>query len=156
MAKDWIGFDWEEHELLIKDLNEVLVFWWRATAKESYFSGAKILENLYWEVPKRMMKWKWYFEYRTALLQVKYPKAYIESAWGQREPEQSLEVLKQIRLKHKISAKKRKITEWKNKIKTYKDEWTSLFPIEEDPQYIQAMNKVKEKEDELNNLVITN
>src|SRR5690606_1187671 len=71
------------------------------------------------------MKYDWYFKYRAALLQVKYPKFQIDVFWGN-EPAQG-KTLEQIR-ESKIRAKKAKITEIKNKLQKAKDNWSSLFP----------------------------
>lgn len=89
------------------------------------------------------MKYDWYFKYRAALLQVKYPKFQIDVFWGN-EPAHG-KTLEQIRAS-KIRAKKAKITEIKNKLQKAKDSWSSLFPIEDDYHYQKAVSKLKRVE----------
>lgn len=89
------------------------------------------------------MKYDWYFKYRAALLQVKYPKFQIDVFWGN-EPAHG-KTLEQIRTS-KIRAKKAKITEIKNKLQKAKDSWSSLFPIEDDYHYQKAVSKLKRVE----------
>lgn len=99
--------------------------------------------GLRWEL---RLKYDWYFKYRAALFQVKYPKYKVETYWGN-EPAtaKTLEQIKQA----KIVAKKRKITEYKNKLKAAEENWSTLFPIENDIQYQRAVEKIKRLEDEL-------
>lgn len=92
------------------------------------------------------MKYDWYFKYRAALLQVKYPKFQIDVFWGN-EPAQG-KTLEQIQ-QGRIRAKKAKITEIKNKLQRAKENWSCLFPIEEDVIYRKAVAKVNRLELEL-------
>ncbi len=86
------------------------------------------------------VKYDWYFKYRAALLQVKYPKYLVETSWGHEIPEEKY--LAQLR-KNKIRARKAKITEIRNKIAQAEKEWNGLFPIKDDPIYIKACIKLK-------------
>lgn len=107
-----------------------------------------------------LMKWKWYFKYREAILRVKYPKAYIELRTGPYDyilPKNEL----QKKLKNNLSAAKRKLTEFKNKITYERENWNELFPIEEHPKWAdieKKLNYYKERVDllnaELNNCVL--
>lgn len=99
--------------------------------------------NLKWEL---RLKYDWYFKYRAALLQVKYPKLTVECQWGN-VPAKG-KSLKQI-LNNKIRAKKGKITGTRNKINQAKLNWNSLFPIEDDILYKKANEKLKRLEKEL-------
>ncbi|HLW38896.1 MAG TPA: hypothetical protein VKX31_00800 [Brumimicrobium sp.] len=102
--------------------------------------------NLRWEL---RLKYDWYFKYRAALLQVKYPKFDIQIFWGN-EPAQG-KMLAMIQ-QGKIKAKRAKITEIKNKLEKAKKNWCSLFPIEDDPTYQRAIEKLQGVETELNEL----
>lgn len=99
--------------------------------------------GLLWEL---RLKYEWYFRYRAALLQVKYPKYEVQTFWGN-EPAvgKSLDDVKQ----NKIKAKKAKITKFKNKLERYKEEWNSMFPVEQDLHYQNAVNKINKLEFEL-------
>jgi len=84
-----------------------------------------------------------------ALVQVKYPKFQVDVFWGN-EPAQG-KTLEQIRAS-KIRAKKAKITEIKNKLEKARLNWCSLFPIEDDPTYQRAIEKLRVVEKELTEL----
>lgn len=89
-------------------------------------------------------KWQWYFRYRQALLQVQHPKRYVELVpfkYPYVPPKDQL--IK--RLQDKLRAAKSNHTQLTNKINLAKDHWNQLFPIEDDPDYIWAMEKVNQK-----------
>lgn len=108
-----------------------------------------IWDSLKWHV---RLKYDWYFKYRAALFQVKYPKNKVDVSWGN-IPLLTKEEEENIRLKNTIRAKKAKITELKNKLQLARDNWNLLFPIEEDVLYIKCVAKIKEKENELQFLI---
>lgn len=100
-------------------------------------------ENLNFQL---FCKYKWYFEYRYALLRVEYPKALIRHDQFKRdlnEPEQ-----KDL-LRNQIISKKRTHSKWKNKLNAYIQNWNSLFPISEDQSYINAVAKIERLQLEL-------
>lgn len=103
-------------------------------------------ENLPWHTRNNF---DWFFKYKAALCQIKYPKYRVELNWGRQEP---VGALKDIMLRNKIIAKKRKITEVKNKIKLAEDTWCKLFPIHEDIMYKKAMKKLEQLKIELTEL----
>lgn len=111
----------------------------------------EVVEYLSWSglVWELRLKYDWYFKYRAALLQVKYPKFEIQTTWGN-EPAGG-KTLEKIR-KDKISGKKATITKHKNSLKKVKDNWASLFPIEDDPDYQRAIEKIGRLEIELQSL----
>jgi hypothetical protein len=100
-------------------------------------------DNMRWNV---RIKWDWYFKYRAALLQVKYPRFHVEQSWGHIAATGKTQ--QQI-LQDKIRSKKAKITEFTNKIEKAKKHWRSLFPIEDDQDYIKATEKLNRIKDEL-------
>jgi len=110
-----------------------------------------LIEFLKWEnlTFDLRQKYDWYFRYRAALLQVKYPKYIVDVAWGN-EPATG-KTLEEIR-QDKIRAKKSKITQYKNKLKKAELSWSSLFPIEDDFDYIKAVEKINRLEFELHSL----
>ena len=111
----------------------------------------EIIEFLSWSGLKweLRLKYDWYFKYRAALLQVKYPKFEVQTYWGN-EPAtgKTLEAIRQ----DKIRAKKSKITQYKNKLELAKATWSSLFPIEDDIDYQRAVEKIKRLEFELRSI----
>lgn len=102
--------------------------------------------GLKWEL---RIKYDWYFRYRAALLQVRYPKFEVQTYWGNEQATgKTLEEIRQA----KIRAKKSKITEYKNKLKKAELNWSSLFPIEDDVDYKKAVEKINRLEFELRSL----
>ena len=100
---------------------------------------------------QQLVKWSWYFKYRAALYQVKYPRAYIQVT--------SFKVNAVGRdltraLYNRWVAKKRKITEWTNKIKRAEDNYSQLFPIEEQKGYITAVAKLARLKEEFKEMNI--
>jgi hypothetical protein len=92
------------------------------------------------------LKYDWYFKYRAALLQVKYPKMEVQITWGNENA--TGKTLEEIR-QDKIRAKKSKITQYKNKLEKAKANWKSIYPIEDFIEYKRAVNKIKSLEFEL-------
>lgn len=111
------------------------------------FGNGHLVERLYWGhyTFELFQRWKWYFQYRSALLQVKYPKYYVHTAWG---PEPATKSREKI-LKNRIRAKKAKITEYSNKLKKFEDGYTEIFPISENEMYIKAKQKIERLKSDL-------
>lgn len=111
----------------------------------------EIVEFLSWTGLKWQLrlKYDWYFKYRSALLQVKYPRFEVQTYWGH-EPATG-KTLEEIR-QSKIKAKKAKITEYKNKIEKARKNWQNIFPIEDDTYFQKAIEKIKRLEFEVKSL----
>jgi len=88
---------------------------------------------------QQLTKWDWYFRYRAALYQIKYPKADVQLNTFKYEADG--EKLDRA-LRNRWIAKKRKITEWTNKIARAEESYDELFPIEEHQVYITAVAKL--------------
>jgi hypothetical protein len=84
------------------------------------------------------MKYDWYFKYRAALLQVKYPRFEVQTFSGN-EPATGI-TFEQIQ-ENKIRALRAQITKIDNRIHQGRKAWNSLFPFEEDIAYQMAMAK---------------
>lgn len=104
--------------------------------------GGNLIEFLKWDNLKWELrcKYDWYFKYRAALAQVKYPKYEVAISWGN-EPATG-RTLQEIKVA-KIRSKKAKVTEFQNKLAKYKGNWDSLFPIDQDVSYINALAKIE-------------
>ena len=92
------------------------------------------------------MRWQWYFKYREALLRVQNPHSFIELSNGGYEyilPEEQ----HKKKVYNLLLAAKRKLTQYKRAIEYAKENWDQLFPMEEHPQYIRVMDKLKYYED---------
>ena len=113
--------------------------------------GGNLVEFLIWSGLKweLRLKYDWYFKYRSALLQVKFPKYIVVSHWGN-EPATG-KTLDQIK-EQKRRSKKSQITKFKNQLLKAKENWTSLFPIEDDQFYKKALHKISQLEYKLQSL----
>lgn len=113
--------------------------------------GGELVEFLKWQDLRfeLRMKYDWYFKYRAALLQVKYPKFEVNTLWGQENASErtSLQIMDA-----RIRSKKSKICEYKNKLEKAKATWSYIFPIEEDTLFQKAVDKIARLEKELTEL----
>ncbi|MDH5828889.1 hypothetical protein [Sphingobacterium faecium] len=107
------------------------------------------LEALSWvDLPwKTYRKFMWYFRYRSALLQIKYPRCEVRNTWGVYE-HPSERSIKRI-LENKIVSRKRKISEMNNKLQRFISNWDRLFPYQDEPAYINFISKKEKAEREL-------
>lgn len=122
---------------------------------DSRYPTGQVIEVVKWENLsfELFCKYKWYFEYRYALLRIKYPRNLIRHDQFKRDLN---EVEKVDVLKNKIIGKKRTITKYKNKLAVYVQKWNSLFPVSDDEPYKKAVEKIQRLEDELNILMCDN
>ena len=109
-------------------------------------SGKSALANVYYFRNEMRVdffqRWKWYFEYRAALLRVKYPKGYIKLETGTYEyvlPEDKY--LEKVR--NSYLSDKRQLTKFKNQLNAIRKNWNELFPIEENPDWIKVTKKLE-------------
>lgn len=104
----------------------------RALAETAYYRNDMTIEFY--------VRWKWFFEYRAALLKVKNPRAlvdYFQGVYDYELPEDEL----RKKLENKIRAAKGKITEFNRKLKKLIDSWSELFPIEYHPEWTKIVQK---------------
>lgn len=129
----------------IKNANYDVVHWFSIKVLNH---KREVIEFYLWDNLrfKLRIKYDWYFKYRAALLQVKHPRFKVETCWGNKPA--IGKTLLQFK-KDKIKSKKSKITEYKNKLNLAKQNWISLFPIEDDPFYQKAEMKINRLENEL-------
>lgn len=101
------------------------------------------------------VKYKWYFEYRAALLRVKYPKNCIvaNSIFCEMTKKGNLD-----NLKSSLANARKNYTKNQNLLDKAVENWNSLFPIIDDVDYKKAFSKVQllkskvlELENQLNN-----
>ncbi|MFN8700302.1 MAG: hypothetical protein ACK52I_34860 [Pseudomonadota bacterium] len=118
----------------------------------SVYDGIGALRNRVEQLTWRDLRWElrlkydWYFKYRAALLQVKYPRYHVECVWGNSPGEGKT---KEHLLKERVSSRKAQVTKVQNLLTRAEQEWTSLFPIEEDELYKKAVLKLRKLEFEL-------
>jgi hypothetical protein len=125
------------------------LYWVKITVKPK--QGLDAIEHLIWkDLPFEVRtKFDWYFKYRAAKLQVKYPKMYVHIDFGSDNADAKT---RQHSLKNLITKRKAQVTEWQGKINKAKKHWTSLFPIEDDIYYKRALAKLEKAEFELKEL----
>ena len=90
-------------------------------------------------------RWKWFFRYRAALIQVQHPKQFVELEFIKVKFTPDLQVLLK-RAKDKFIGAKATLTKYQNKKKEMEDNWNELFPIEQHPKYMFVMDKIDEYE----------
>lgn len=113
---------------------------WSASAKVVYYRNGLKFDLFY--------KWKWYFEYRAALLKVKYPRGLVELSMGAYDYELPSDTYKE-KLSNMIRAAKRNCTILDKKIDRAKKHWNQLFPIEQHPDYTKVVQKQKRYQEKL-------
>ncbi|MDP2188545.1 MAG: hypothetical protein Q8J69_07670 [Sphingobacteriaceae bacterium] len=145
----WIDFkalteDVQKH-LAQRNVGEVS-YWFKI--KVIQIKGRDIIDGIHWQGLRweLRMKYDWYFKYRAALLQVKYPRAEVQCFWGNQPAEGK--TLQHI-LKTKIQAKRAQITKITNKMEAAKQKWNQLFPIEDEEDWKKATAKLAKLKFEL-------
>ena len=118
--------------------------------------GKPVIESMKWENMSFIMvcKWEWYFRYRSALLQIKYPKYDVQLIKGSVEPvgKTKLELEEQLKKKRKITCK-RMVTKFTNIINEYeKEQKQLLFPNYSNKNYLKIKRKKAEYLRELQQL----
>lgn len=91
------------------------------------------------------IRWKWFFRYRAALIQVQHPKQFVELEFIKVKFTPDLQVLLK-RAKDKFIGAKATLTKYQNKKKEMEDNWNELFPIQQHPKYMFVMDKIDEYE----------
>ncbi len=119
-------------------------------------AGKKIMANVvYYKSDMTFdffMKWKWFFEYRAALLRVKEPRAYIEYSHGSYEYIIPKEIYR-VKLENMIRAAKSQRTQVSRAIRDARNNWNEMFPIEEHPKWGKTLAKLQYYEKRLNDLL---
>lgn len=115
--------------------------------------GDKPTKVLIWDnMPFEMLqRWKWYFEYRAALLKVQYPRIRVEVTTGFSEKKKDLATV----LKNRITSGKGEVTKWKNKLAAFEAAFVpTLFVREakETQQYQHAEARIRAAEEALAHL----
>ena len=141
---------WIVESKITSKMETVYSYMWGYYIKvyDTGYSTGKVIKFLKWEnlTFKLYCKYKWYFEYRYALLRVQHPKSLIKHDQFKRDlNEKETEGL----LKNKVIGKKRTISKYKNKLYDFEKNWTSLFPIDDYEPYQTAIEKIQRLEKEL-------
>lgn len=110
----------------------------------------------------QFVKWMWYFKYRAALYTVQNPYHSVEiltTSYEYVPPKE--ETIK--RLQYKIIGAKREITKCNNALRLAKENWSELFPIENEDIWKKVSIKLysyqcslKSLQTELSNILIQN
>lgn len=121
--------------------------WVRITVYTEY-SRRDVVDTMIWDgLPwATRMRFGWYFDYRAALLKVKYPKSEVEMKWGNSPAEGKSLILI---LKNKLSQKKGMVTKVSNALLNARKSWDFLFPIEEDILFKKAQIKLEKYKNEV-------
>ena len=107
-----------------------------------------ISENLYYNkgfIFENFQKWKWFFRYRAALLQVHYKDKFIELEYfSYKEVPTKQKEIK--RISNKLKGAKATATKNRNKMNRIEKNWNQIFPFDSHPDYLRAEKKVSDYE----------
>ncbi len=119
--------------------------------------GGEVIETLFWENMRFdfVCKWEWYFRYRSALLQIKYPKYKVNLIMYSHDPVGlTKEQIDNNLRKKRITTCKRMITRISNAILEYETEQEqTLLPNWENESYLKAKSKLSNYKAELETLI---
>lgn len=87
-------------------------------------------------------RWKWYFKYRAALLQVQNPRGFVSYEYGTYQYELPVDAFT-TKLRNQLIAAKRELSIYERKIKFARDNWNEIFPIEDNPHWVKIQSKHK-------------
>lgn len=124
--------------------------WVRIRVTREFRCGEIIEEKLWMGLRTEIkMKYDWYFRYRAALLQILYPKFYVqlEHAIYPATGDQL-----KIILQNKLKATERKISQYEKHIEKVTKEWLSLLPHTEDTGYKMMIEKIEKLKQRKSNL----
>lgn len=114
--------------------------------KDKDWGPSKIVyENEGFRINK-LMHWKWFFRYRQAIEQAKTPKQLVQVQFMSYVPVNRDELMIKV-LKDRLSAAKGAVTKIQGQIERAKIDFKekSLFSIEDEPKYAEALQKLGEK-----------
>jgi len=113
-------------------------------------------ETLIWEnmTFDFVYRWAWYFKYRAALLQVKYPKLYVDLVgWHSVPEDRTKEQIDLQYIKQRRTTCRRMITKYSNALNSYiENEKAKLIPDWENPSFLKGIETLKAYATELKNL----
>jgi len=93
-------------------------------------------------------KYDWYFRYRAALFQIETPQQFIEiRKWNY--PHVDPVKVQLLRLQNKLIAAKGAVTKIEGQLTLARNNWNALFPIEEEPLWGKAQEKLERKRKEV-------
>ena len=117
--------------------------------------GGNIIESLQWfnSTPMHHIRWMWYYKYRAALFQVKYPKHYIEfEQWKTIPQEKTNDQLEIHSLKNNIKTCRRMVTKCTNGINGFIEEQKEMLIKDWDnPYYLKVLEKRDKYQKDLDN-----
>lgn len=120
--------------------------------------GGELIETMEWQNMRfeTVCKWEWYFRYRAALLQIKYPKFKVELLKYSKEPiDLTKEQIEKAQKQKRATTCKRMITKITNKILQYEAEQNkTLLPDWDNEHYKKAKRKLSNYKKELRTLNI--
>lgn len=116
------------------------------------YPSGKIIKFFVWEnFPlDTFVRWKWYFEYRYALLRIQYPKNYIYSSQFHLvyNPDKVKNHYKNL-----LRSAKAKITEFSRKKKFMEEDTSELFPAQSNLRYVKICDRLDRAEKKLEELL---
>lgn len=100
---------------------------------------------------KQMLKWRWYFEYRACLIQVRYPRAWVRLSFVKEKPDTrtALNIAQ-----NRLTACRSTLTKHLNRIDKAREQWRQddpmgLTKIEDTPNWKKVVAKTVRLKHEL-------
>lgn len=118
--------------------------------------GSEIIHSLIWkDIPfKNLIKWEWYFRYRAALMQVKYPRYHVDyQQWSYEAEGRCKERIEYDNAKRRLTTAKRMVTKITNGLlEIKKQELTMLLPDLDNAHVLDGRMKLEAYEREVETL----
>jgi hypothetical protein len=129
-------------------------YWYSISVRPK--AGAKWIEYCCWKnySIELFQRWKWYFKYRAALLQIKYPRYIVNQNWGaEKSTGLTKSQLEEKLNKNELTTAKRMVTKITNAIEKFEvEERKKLIPNWENPKYLRTKEKLIEYKNKLEKL----
>jgi hypothetical protein len=96
------------------------------------------------------IKYRWYFDYRWALLKMKYPKGIMNYCTiVEKVSEEEYEAYELRKAENTWIAAKGQVTKINNAMAKIESDWNEIFSIDTHPKYKRTVEKIQEKQHNL-------
>ncbi len=102
------------------------------------------------------MRFRWYFDLRAAMIKIDNPKHAVEvraTMYDLSEGDPDYRWQKKNEIDARIRAARVQLTKWDNNLKKFREQWDSFLPVEDDPMYKKAVERVNARKFALQTLI---
>ncbi len=103
-----------------------------------------LAETVYYKTdmfPAFFLRWLWWFKAKEAKIRLENPRWFTEISHGHYDWVAPVELQIKV-LTDKIRNRKARLTEYNTKVRMAEQNWTELFPIQDDELYKKAIAKI--------------